>query len=264
MNKNLLKYYPLSDNDDAVHKIPEIRFSGRERRIGNSGPLVRWDVDYVNFARDSYSYDNLFPDPNSAHDIGNVVPLQGPLDPATQRIVRTGVFNPATDKLRTGQRMDISPTVSYPFQLWRLFDVLPSVTYRETDYQFNIPVGAETAGYGSTAARRYVQTDIAAKTEFSSVYGDNKVEKGTTWKHSFQPELSYSDIPWIRNPNHPFFGNYTGLPYYRQWYPMSDADVVGQNGLQFDYDDRVYQHSLHSCSQQLSGAQALVQWRAWI
>jgi len=246
LNQNMLKYYPVTDNSDAVHKVPEIELSGRERRMGGSwGPLVKWDANFVNFGRNQFSYDNLQPDPIPTHSVNGIPFLQGNIDPYSSPI-RTGIFNPLTDKLRTGQRIDVQPSVSYPFQLWHNFDILPRFTYRETDYQFTIPSGAE--GYGSTAARRYVQGDIAAKTQFSTVFGNTEEEKGTRWKHSFLPELSYSEIPWLRNPNHPFFGNYSGLPYYRQWYPMSDADIVGPNGLQFDYEDRVYDRKLTTLS----------------
>lgn len=240
-NTNLLKYYPLSDNSDAVHRMPEIRYAGTERRIGGAwGPLFRWNLDYVDFVRDGYSYDNLIVDPNPA----NHGYLTGNIDQNTHLPIRTGVFNPATDILRTGQRLDFSPTVSYPFHILNVFDVIPSVTYRETQYRFDVPATAEAAGYGPTAARRYVQADIDAKTQFAAIYGGTNDDKGTRWKHSFEPEISYDTIPWMRSPVHPFFGNTTGLPYYTQYNPLSDADVIGNNKLQFDYDDRVYDRSL--------------------
>lgn len=250
MNQNMLKYYPLSDNSDAVHKMPEIEFNGVERRIGGAwGPLVKWDANYVNFTRDRFSYDDLITDPTATHSVNGKPFLMGNVqNGGSYSTIRDGVFDPSTDKVRTGQRFDFQPSISYPFQLWHNFDILPRVTYRETDYQFSLPTGAEDSGYNSTAARRYIQADIAAKTEFSSVFGDVSSEKSTRWKHSLIPELSYSEIPWLRSPNHPFFGSYSGLPYYRQWYPMSDADVVGDNGLQFDYDDRVYDRKLTTLS----------------
>jgi LPS-assembly protein len=243
MNQNLLQFYPLSDNSDAVHKMPQIEFDGRERRVmGPNGPLVKWNATYVNFARNGYGYDDLIQDPK--HTTVNGTPyLTGNLPTGFNSVVRDGHFDPPTDKLRTGQRVDVQPSLAYPFQLWHNFDILPRATFRETDYQFDLPSGAEANGFSPTASRRYVQTDVTAKTEFSTVFG-NADEKATRWKHSLLPELSYSEIPWLRKPEHPFFGDYSGLPYYRQWYPMSDADIVGANGLQFDYDDRVYDRKL--------------------
>lgn len=243
LNQNLLKTYPLANNNDAIHKLPEIDFSGREHRIGSWGPLVKWDVNYVNFTRNSFSYDHLIADP--LHQANNQSYLMGNIDSFGNPIY-TGTFDPTTDKLRTGQRIDIQPSASYPFQIGQVLDIIPRVTYRETDYQFNVPLGAD--GYSPNAYRRYLQTDLAAKTEFSSLYGDFSDEKSTRWKHSIQPELSYSGTPWIRNPSHPFFGQTDGLPYYRQWYQMGDSDVNGANGLQFDYEDRVYRRQLTKLS----------------
>jgi len=247
-NQNLLKNFPLANNSDAVHKLPEIDFSGRERRIGTWGPLVKWDLNYVNFTRDSFSYDHMIPDANlNHHDVlGNPYHM-GDVDQFGNPIY-TGTFDPLNDKLRTGQRIDIQPSISYPFQIGQVLDILPRVTYRETDYQFNVPAGGEAAGYSPNYYRRYLQADLAAKTEFSSIYGNFDDPKSTRWKHTLQPELSYSGIPWMRNPPHPFFGTTEGLPYYRQWYQIGDSDVNGANGLQFDYEDRLYRRQLTTLS----------------
>jgi LPS-assembly protein len=234
---NMLKYWPMSDNSDAVHRMPSVRFSTREERIGSNGPMLHWDLNYVNFARDKYSYDNLTQDPkNPGFLTGTVVDPFG--------IVRNGSFNSATDVLRTGQRLDIRPTISYPFQIANRFDILPSIMYRETQYRFTLPADAETQGYGPTAARRYFQFDIAGRTEFSNVIGPLNDEKATRWKHSVEPEVAYSQIPWMRSPSHPFFGNTSGLAANSQMAPISDTDIVGRNRLQFDYDDRVFDRQL--------------------
>jgi LPS-assembly protein len=244
MYTNQLKVYPLANNDDAVHRMPEIRYSKREEKIGNSGFMVRWDFDYANFAREHYSYDSLIFDPNTGPPTTTTPPLlTGNIDPATN-LIKRNPFNPATDLIRTGQRMDFSPTISYPFQVANRFDVLPSVTYREMQYKFDLPSGAQAAGYDPTAARRYVQTDVTVRSEFSSVYGDLTNEHSERWKHTIEPELSYSQIPWMRYPTHPFFGNSTGLPFSREMEPISDGDLIGPGKMQFDYIDRVYDKKL--------------------
>lgn len=247
---NLLKNYPLQGNEDAVHRFPEIRYDAKEQRLGgDNGPLVRMDLDYVNFARQNWNYDNL----TSCVPTKDVpctdappgllaprVPLGQDVGPHGQ-IRRSGRFDPSTDLFRTGQRLDIQPTLSYPFQIAHRFDILPSVTYRETQYRFDVPqeVGDQ---FDTTAARRYVQTDIKARTEFSRVYGDTTDPKGQRWKHSLEPEVGYSQIPWARTPNHRFFGDFKSLQSARQFDRINDADIGNTNtGIQFDYNDRTYE-----------------------
>ena len=231
---NLLKTYPFQPNDDAVHRFPELRYSVKEQRLFDNGPLVRLDVNYVNFARGKWGYDDL----SAAKTPLNLGPHG--------EIQRDGKFDPITDTWRTGQRLDLQPAISMPFQLWKKFDIMPSVLFRETQYRFDIsrPVD-EAGGFSGTAARRYMQTDIKAKTEFSRVFGDLSDPQGLRWKHSIEPEIGYSHIPWMRTPNHPFFGNFKGLKYSRQFDPVSDSDIKSINtGIQFDYNDRTFERRL--------------------
>ncbi len=247
---NMLKQYPLSNNDDAVHRFPEMRYSVKEQRLGgDNGPLFHVDLDYVNFVRQSWDYDNLtycVPDAKHKCKAGALVPLG--LDVGDQgQIARSGTFNRNTDLFRTGQRLDIQPTISYPFQIARRLDLMPSVTYRETQYRFSPPESAlETgpqgeAGFNQSAARRYVQTDFRAKTEFSRVFSFKDDPKAERLKHSFEPEVGVSQILWSRTPNHPFFGQFQGLQAARQYEPLSDGDIGNPNtGVQFDYNDRTF------------------------
>lgn len=239
---NLLHSNPLSDNDDAVHRAPELRYALKEIDVLNSGFFFSVESQYVNFAREKYNYDDLI-----TTSVGSGKYHREPPQLHGGSIPRDGTFSPYTssgspeDLMRTGQRLDIRPTLSYPFQIARTFDVLPSVSYRETQYHFSPSQTAEEAGFGPSAARRYVQTDLAVKTEFSRVFGgaDSKSER---LKHSIEPEVGYSYIPWMRRPNHPFFGDFEGLQYSRQFEPVSDADLDNSHtGIQFDYQDRTYE-----------------------
>jgi LPS-assembly protein len=46
----------------------------------------------------------------------------------------------------------------------------------------------------------------------------------------------------MRKPNHPFFGDFRGLQYARQYDPISDSDIGNPNtGVQFDYNDRTFE-----------------------
>ena len=114
----------------------------RQQQLFEYGPFVTADINYVNFARGSSNYDNL---QAQGDNLVATVGDQG-------EIVRDGIFNPGDDLFRTGQRLDARPSLSYPFQLWRKFDVLPAVHYRETQYQFNPPGGQQN--FPASAARR--------------------------------------------------------------------------------------------------------------
>lgn len=231
MYTNMLKTYPLAPNDDAVHRMPSVRYSLKEQQLWENGPFFNLDGEYVNFAREKYNYDDLSASPN--------------LGPHGE-VVRDGSFDPATDKFRTGQRVDIRPSLSMPFQLWKKLEVNPSVHFRETQYRFYPTDAAENPagggdGFSSTAARRYVTTELGFKTEFWRVFGDLNDPRGDRWKHSLAPEVRYSQIPWSRHPNHPFFGEFEGLQYSRQYDAITDTEVNSNNsGLQFDYEDRTY------------------------
>jgi LPS-assembly protein len=230
---NLLKRNPLEDNTDAVHRFPEIRYSLTETQAWNSGFYGGFDLNYVNFARESYSYDEL----NPASDI-----LANP-DVGFVKHDRDGEFNPKDDLIRTGQRLDVVPYLTYPFHLGKALDIQPKLSYRETQYRFNTrSTDLNASNYTPSAARRYFRTDLSAKTQFSRVYsiGDGK-ENPVAYKHTFEPELIYSSIPWSRRPNHPFFGKFQeNQPFYRMQDPVTDRDLLGDKKLQFDYNDRIY------------------------
>jgi LPS-assembly protein len=145
---------------------------------------------------------------------------------------RTGNFDANKDLIRTGQRLDVQPTLYRPIQLGSL-DLLPKISYRETQYAF--PVGND-----SLYVRRYVRAELSARTTFSGVFG-NPATFGDRYKHEIQPEVTYTEIPWIYQPSHPFFGpsQQAETPSYNQL-NVSDANLNGPEGLQFDYSDRVY------------------------
>ena len=56
---NLLKEDPGANNDDAVHRLPEINVSYMDRRIGESNFYWGLDFNFVKFARHRFSYDTF-------------------------------------------------------------------------------------------------------------------------------------------------------------------------------------------------------------
>jgi LPS-assembly protein len=242
MYTNMLEGWPTARNDDAVHRFPELKYSFKDRQLFEHGPYFSMDLDYVNFARNKYNYDDM-------HVVnGSLIPIGDPNFGGVSRegeITRDGSFDPTTDIFRTGQRLDAQPSLTYPFRIARKFDLLPTVSYRETQYRFYSDDEYKSA-FNNSAARRYLQTDIRAKTEFSRVFGNSSPDsKATRWKHSIEPEVGYSQIPWMRRPDHPFFGDFRGVQYSRQYNPISDADLTNPNTrLQFDYEDRTFERKV--------------------
>lgn len=224
---NLLKEDPLSKNTDAVHRFPEIRYSLVHSPIPKTPLYFSFDANYVNFARQDFSYDDI--DPSK------------PDDPVPA--IRDGQFSPETDIMRTGQRLDLSPKLSLPFRLGPYFEVLPELAYRETQYQFNTRPTEPNDSFSSSAARRYLKADLNVKTRVSQVYEFDRDESESVQaiKHEIIPEVTYSRIPWFKRPDHPFFGDEDGQPpAYRISDPVKNSDVLGKRRLQFDYQDRTY------------------------
>lgn len=241
---NLLHADPLAGNEDAVHRMPELRFSQTQKNIGNSNFIYAVDVNLVNFARAGNAWDDMFTDANGVRYPAVDCP-GGPTTrnpnweniPGCERVY-DGTFDPANDLIRTGQRLDIQPTLYYPLRLGNTLDLLPKLAYRETHYNFSIPTDP-------SASRRYLRTELTTRTNLSRIYGDTLSPKATRYKHEIIPEVTYTRLPWYAQDDHPFFGrgNQTDAPYFSRD-RLTDLDIASDYGVQFDYNDRVYDRNL--------------------
>ncbi len=238
--KNLMQSNPLAGNDDAVHRLPELRFSQVQTRLGKSDYLYSMDLDYTNFYRSQFSYDDL----NSGFKAGsnndrwvnsNCGTKDWEKDP-TCTPVRDGTYDSGKDLIRTGQRLDFRPTIYRPFKV-NNFELLPKLSYQETQYLF--PVGQD-----SRNIRRLLRADLSARTTFSRIYGDFNSLQSERIKHEVQPEVAITAIPWIHHPQHEFFGSQSNDISYSSQSNISDADLNGPAGLQFDYSDRLVNRRL--------------------
>lgn len=235
--KNLLQSNPLAGNGDAVHRWPEIRFAQSQRRLDDSDWLFGFDLNYTNFARSTFSYDdmNVTADPSNENNERYLNP--GGSDPICSTKdweqdpdcfkLRDGRYDPEKDLLRTGQRIDFRPTWYHPLS-FRYLDVLPKLSYRATQYTF--PVGEERQNL-----RQYVRAEVAARTSFSRVF---ETKDQGRMKHEIRPELTVTAIPWLEQQAHPFFGDIDSEPFFGQE-NISDEDLNTGYGIQFDYEDRV-------------------------
>lgn len=244
---NLLQSNPLAGNDNAVHRVPEIRFSQTREKIADSKFLYTVDVDYTNFSRAGQSFDNLSieTDPVTGQQtkrfLTNVRSLPNYDQVADSQLVQDGIYDPANDLLRTGQRLDLNTSVFRPMNIGEVFDVLPTLSYRETYYNFN-------AGEDRNNLRRYLRATVSTKTSFSRVFDtDDTGPRATKYKHEFQPEIIATAVPWIDHPKHPFFSYGNRDETEGSFYStdrLTDSDLVSPYGVQFDYFDRIYDRGL--------------------
>lgn len=232
---------PLEENRTSVHRFPEVRFSLIDRPLGRSPVYLGFDSHYIHFSRRHFAYDDVVATGAAVGD-GFFCPAS-----STKCIsrVRDGAFEPSKgDLLRTGHRFEFKPRLAIPFRIGSFLEVLPTVSYQETQYRFTAHTAELDSTYVPTAARRFVEVDVGAKTRFSHVFGDLEDRQASRYKHLIEPEIRYSTIPWIRRPNHYFFGQFEGQPYSQTHEALGDDDFFGLNKVQFDYNDRVFDRQL--------------------
>lgn len=246
---NLLKEKYFANNDDSVHRLPEINYSLMEQRVADTKLLFRFDLRYTNFSRANFSYDEICSeDPSLNMPCLDGESLDTRRPPRTRSDdIRDGIFHPDRDLIRTGQRLVLTPQISYPILIGNALNILPSLRYTESQYRFNI-LSDEVA---DTAARRHLEADVSIKTLFSRLYGDTENQDESSFKHEIEPEIIYSQVPWIRRPEHSFFGDFESQPFARSEENLTDLDLFGRdtnlygkNRVQFDYNDRLFNRKL--------------------
>lgn len=246
---NMIRANPLGSNEDSVHRLPEVSFSKSQTLIGRTNAAYSFDLNYVNFARGTKGYDDMTlatigPDGKTIiprHPESNQTTPTNPIDCDSIQdcqFTSDGKFDPYKDILRTGQRLEFQPSLYYPIQIMNGLELFPKLSYTETHYQFD-------AGEERTNIRRYLRTEVAARATMSRVYGNLSDPLSNRILHEIQPEIKYTRIPWIEQKNHPFFGFNTDPDNpFSSREPVSDGDLAGNTGLQFDYNDRIYDSHL--------------------
>lgn len=234
---NILKSDPLSGNDESVHRVPELRITKMTQPFTQGSSLLySWDLNYLNLARAGKSYDDMKYDSTTKQRFPTNSCDTADYDRRPEcNLISDGEFNPYVDLIRTGQRLDFKPTLSYPINLNDTVDILPKVVYRETQYQFQLEEEY------SKLYRRYLKTELGARTQLTQIYSLSDNLKGTKLRHEVIPQITYTKTPWVDRPSHPFWGfekeNQTEVPFTSQD-GVSDGDLASPFGLQFDYLDR--------------------------
>lgn len=241
--KNLLQRDPLASTRESTQRIPEVSFYQKDIALWGTSWLGQLNFDFTQFARLGYAYDDIELDSNGKKKI-KTLSSSNPICQTQQwqeskdcRRFADGVFDPTIDLIRAGQRLDFEPKVYRTFQLGPL-DFTPNLSYRETQYTFPIE------GYSSNI-RRSVRAGLSTRTSFSRVYGDLELIQGSRIKHEMIPQISFTTVPWLEHPAHPFFGNtdINDTPFIGQE-NLSNSDLNGIYGLQFDYRDRIFDRKL--------------------
>ncbi|MCC6138052.1 MAG: hypothetical protein IT287_05430, partial [Bdellovibrionaceae bacterium] len=201
---------------------PEVRFSLTDKKILDYPPVFfRFNSQYINLARQGFGFDSPF-------TTSNGFPGYRPDSP-------TGVFDPATDKVRTGQRLDLQPMLYMPLRAFnKAIDVTPYMMYRHTQYV----LGAinEDQNFEFFPHRNYTQLGVNTSTEFSAIFQG----KTSRYRHSIIPEIGFQSITNSYQTNSTFFGSQGQIPYFLQTQPLQDLDLQPSGrGLQFDYEDRI-------------------------
>ena len=260
----------LDSNTESVHRVPELRYDIAERPVSStgifSGLLFNFHSDYVNFTRDSLAWDDVYTNAQGVKTVDRA--RDSTLEPGA------GIFDPKTDVIRTGQRIDLQPEISAPFRIGSVLDVLPSLNFRHTQYALNVP---ESVGFDSNPYRQYLRGRVSFRTRFSRVYGDNSPVAETprvsvtnwsddesrtatdaqnslkaptvapithpdVYRHEIEPELVVAGVRDTHNTDtqtNQFLGTVAQVPSFLDSQPVSDADFLGARGIQFDYEDRL-------------------------
>ncbi|MEY4615511.1 MAG: hypothetical protein RJB66_471 [Pseudomonadota bacterium] len=245
---NLLKANPSASNNDSVHRLPEISLISTKKPLGDSGFLFNYQLRYTHFARNEFAYDDLSSGNDSEGKFNRQVTYRcangatgtdpkWEYDP-TCKPVRDGEFNPGTDLIRSGQRLIFEPSLTRPFQLGAFFNLIPRLSFRESHYRFGIEDVPDLT-------RQFLRTELRLQTTFSRIFGDLSDPYSQRYKHEFQPEVISTSVPWLSQPYHPFLGftQSSEIPFFSRE-AASNSDLYGDNGIQFDYDDRLFDRNL--------------------
>ncbi len=230
-NINLLTEDFKSDNLNAVHRTPQLRYS-RLNSILLKNFRFSFDTEYNKFSRKGLSFDNVQLPTFPATELPNGLPK----DILT---AGNGTFDPSSGLIRSGHRLFVQPKIVGSFNLGKNFILLPKLSFNQALYAFSpefdsgFAANTDNLPYSESANRSYIESELEIKTKFSKVLNEN-------WKHIIEPSMSYIYGDLLYETDHLFFQGPKGLPYYRRFQPINDLDFFDYNhGIQFDYYDRI-------------------------
>ncbi len=161
-----------TSSDLTLQRLPEVELRGRGIRFGHS-PL------YLSFQTSA----GLFNKNQSFDD-----PVNGPYS-------REVTYN----------RFDLYPTITASFTPTSWLDISPSVSVRETLYGRTVedPGDPTSVSTGDNARRQFAAFNLSfVGPRLFRVFGDPTRPETTTYKHTFEPQVTYSFIPKVRGDEH--------------------------------------------------------------
>lgn len=241
--RNLLQANPISSNENAVHRLPEVHFDSTYKELFDLPVFYKIQSSYTRFYRKK-SYDDI-----SIINGKRFVSNQSNTPDCEAKgnvncdLAEDGKYDENIDQIRAGERLNFKGTLATStYTLADFINLAPTLTYNETQYYF--PVGDK-----SSDSKRYFQFNLNTRTKYQRVFESDSSESGKKYKNEIIPELQYSWVPWVNHTSHPFFGSQSGTeaPYSAQNI-ISNADANRAGGVLFDYDDRIYDRHIVSFS----------------
>jgi LPS-assembly protein len=271
---NQLHTNPIDTNRESVHRFPEVRYDLIDRPVTSTGllssVLFKFHFDYANFTRDDLAWDDAYFDPTGttrAIDRARCAPNCPPGGPTGGQ---GQVFDPNSDIVRTGQRIDFQPQLSAPFRLGSSIDVLPTLGFRHTQYSLNVTPPPNST-FDPAPYRQYVRGSLSFRTRFTKIFGDNtspleaprpsvtdwsdtesRIAGATlagplvppkhpdVYRHEIEPEIVLEGMQTTHeSQDNAFLGYAAQTPAFLDQQPISDSDFTSRRGIQFDYEDRI-------------------------
>ncbi|MCC7442113.1 MAG: LPS-assembly protein LptD [Bdellovibrionales bacterium] len=193
--RNLLNFdEPTEFDPKTVQVFPRAAVSLNDTRPFD-GPLsLGLNLTLDNFMRGAGAFD---------HDFCDSGPCPSIDDP----------FTPGTDPVREATRVAVTPSLYTTMRLWDVLSIVPSAEYRSYLYDFH--------GELPSLNRGYLRLRADASLAFERVYATSNPEIPHV-KHVVRPYLSYSRIPVVNEPDHPFIDQVR----YRNGYAFDNQDLV--------------------------------------
>ncbi len=239
--RNLLSANPLEANTNAVHRLPELRYDISLLKIQDSPFYFKLESNFTQFARERKF------DSTSISPLGQKYISNNKNDPTCENnlipdcvTTVSDIYDPAMDQIRTGQRANLKATVlAETYNVGHFANISPAVSLNETQYFF--PVGESRFN-----ARHYAQFELNSRTKFYRIYDEDFATTKVKYKHEIIPEIQYTVVPWLKQEDHPFFGGTetNNDPNSSRDLIVSDNDLNSKRGLQYDFEDRVYDRNV--------------------
>lgn len=126
----------------------------------------------------------------------NFVRSAGPFDVDQTTPLASGApYRRGQDPLREATRVSFNPSLYTTVRAWDVASIVPTLQYKNYFYNFK--------GEAPSLSRGYVQFKTDFSTQLERVYLTSDPETPKT-KHWIRPKLTYSLIPYRREPDHPF------------------------------------------------------------